>query len=261
MGFLFNRGVIILGRIIEKEKVLGLIGKLYPIQTQFELIRLGPNEDGGYLVPNDLEGIEACFSPGVDVISEFERDCLEYGMKIYMADKSVERPSLDMPEDKYSFIKKFVGCVNNSDYITMDNWVKSNCPSEKTDLILQMDIEGGEYSSLINMSDSLIRRFRIMVIEFHDLHCLWSPTFFELNQAVFDKILQTHICVHIHPNNSAGMVSRLRVKIPRVAEFTFIRKDRVKSKKFASTFPHKLDYDNDSRFRSITLPKIWYKST
>jgi hypothetical protein len=258
--FLLKKKRMMLQRVTDEGKVLKLIESLYPIQTQFELIRLGPSGDGGYLVPNDLEGIEACFSPGVDKISEFELDCLEHGMKIYMADKSVEKPNLNVSEDKYSFIKKFVGCTNNDDYITMDNWVKSNYPEEETELILQMDIEGGEYNSLINMSDSLINSFRIMIIEFHSLQNLWNPHHFNLSQAVFNKILQTHTCVHIHPNNYCGIDSRLNIEIPPIAEFTFIRKDRIKTKKFASNFPHKLDYDNTKK-ESIHLPQNWYKAT
>jgi hypothetical protein len=123
-----------------------------------------------------------------------------------------------------------------------------------------MDIEGDEYYSLINMSDSLMNRFRIMVIEFHSLHNLWNPYYFNLNKIVFDKILQTHICVHIHPNNYWGIDSRFGVEIPRIAEFTFIRKDRVTDKTFAHSFPHKLDYDNTEN-KTISLPKNWYKST
>ena len=142
----------------------------------------------------------------------------------------------------------------------MDDWVNSNCQSEKSELLLQMDIEGSEYNSIINMSDYLINRFRIMVIEFHSLQDLWYPHFFNLSQTVFNKILQTHICVHIHPNNCSGIDSRLGVKIPREAEFTFVRKNRIQSKKFGHSFPHKLDYDN-TKNETISLPKNWYKST
>ena len=57
-----------------------------------------------------MEGIESCFSPGVDNISEFENDCLKYGMKIYMADKSVDKPNLDIPEEKYDFFISNQAC-------------------------------------------------------------------------------------------------------------------------------------------------------
>ncbi|MFY7900124.1 MAG: FkbM family methyltransferase [Chitinophagaceae bacterium] len=250
---------ILLTKTTEIKKVNALIESLYPYKIQTDLIRLGSNGDGGYLLPNDLEGIEACFSPGVATVSEFEMDCLKLGMKVYMADKSVEKPNLNVPEDTYDFIKKFVGCTNNDDFITMDEWVNSKCSSEKSDLLLQMDIEGGEYHTLINTSDTLMKRFRIIVIEFHKLHNLWNPYYYDLNKVVFDKILQTHICVHIHPNNIGGFVSKLGVKIPRLAEFTFIRKDRVTSKSYANQFPHQLDSDNTNK-KTLSLPKNWYKA-
>lgn len=256
----FKKGII-LQRATDKNKVAKLIESLYPVQTQFELIRLGPNGDGGYLIPNNLDGIEACFSPGVSLISGFELDCLKNKMKVFMADKSVEKPNINKLEEEYNFIKKFVGCTNNDDFITMDDWVNSSNLPDSSDLLLQMDIEGGEYNSFINMSDSLIKRFKIMVIEFHSLKQLWNPVFFDLAQVVFNKILQTHICVHIHPNNCTGIHSRNYIDIPRIAEFTFMRKDCAKNIKFATSFPHKLDYDNTQNNERISLPKNWYKST
>ncbi len=164
-----------------KVEIVDFIKRIRPLKSKFELIRIGPNGDGGYLAPNDLKGIEACFSPGVDTISEFEKDCIErFNMKVFMADKSVDRPNLDMPDDSYDFQKKFIGCTNNEDYITLDQWVSSSLPESNADLLLQMDIEGGEFFSLINASNALVNRFRIMVIEFHDLHELWNRRYFEL---------------------------------------------------------------------------------
>jgi hypothetical protein len=241
-----------------KERVKFLIDKLKPYKMDIELIRLGPNGDGGYLIPNDLDGIKACFSPGVDDISEFERDCLNLGMKIYMADKSIEKPNLNIPIDQYEFIKKHIGCTNNSSNITMDQWVNSSRLKEE-DLLLQMDIEGSEYYSLINMSDSLMKRFRILVIEFHSLQELWNPQFFNLAEIVFDKILQTHTCVHIHPNNDRGIYNHSGIGIPRTAEFTFIRNDRTKFENHQTQFPHKLDFDNTNK-KTIVLPSNWYKN-
>ena len=49
----------------QEKKVLELIKKLQPYNVGKDLIRLGAKRDGGYLVPDDLVEIEACFSPGV----------------------------------------------------------------------------------------------------------------------------------------------------------------------------------------------------
>ncbi|UKN01568.1 FkbM family methyltransferase [Paracrocinitomix mangrovi] len=243
-----------------KEQIQELIKKLYPHKTQFQLIRMGPNGDGGYLVPDDLENIKACFSPGVSAISDFEMDCYKKGMQIYMADKSVDKVNLNLPENEYGFIKKFIGCTNNEDFITIDNWVQQELPNDnESDLLLQMDIEGGEYDTLINASDKLMNRFRIMVIEFHTLEKLWNPDFFHFAKLVFDKILQTHVCVHNHPNNCCGIESKNGIEIPRFTEFTFLRKDRITNSTFETTFPHELDFDNTKK-EHIALPKDWYKA-
>ena len=42
-----------------------LIKKISPVDSGRKMIRLGPDKDGGYIIPDDLEGITACFSPGV----------------------------------------------------------------------------------------------------------------------------------------------------------------------------------------------------
>lgn len=245
-----------LSKSTNKKELLSLIKSLHPVKSQIELIRLGPNSDGGYLLPNDLEGIKYLFSPGVDTVSEFEKQCLNLGMKVYMADKSVNKPNLDDKYD-YNFKKKFIGITNDKDHITMDEWI-NEAPDTCSDLLLQMDVEGAEYEILINMNDSLIKRFRIMVIEFHSLQKLYSSYFFPFAEHVFNKILKTHSCVHIHPNNGIGIDSRKGIDIPRTCEFTFLRNDRIKTRSFETSFPHILDKKNVKNKEEIILPKQWY---
>ena len=45
---------------------------LKPKASKTPLIRIGGDSDGSYLVPDDLAGITACFSPGVNRIKYFE---------------------------------------------------------------------------------------------------------------------------------------------------------------------------------------------
>lgn len=262
VSLLAKRGIIF-QQVIQKEKLREFIQQLHPVQTQFDLIRLGPNQDGGYLVPDCLDDIVACFSPGVAKVSEFEYDCLKRGMKIFMADKSVEKPNWDVPEDKYDFQKKFVGCTNNEDFMTMDSWFESTNLPEDAELLLQMDIEFGEYPAIMNMSDEMMSRFKVIVIEFHRLQHLWNPAFFRAAETVFKKILQTHVPVHLHPNNFKGpkdsVYSIFGIDIPKLIEFSFIRKDVAEIKGYRTQFPHPLDFDNLNKGH-LTLPRNWYRS-
>jgi len=238
-----------------KAELQGLITRLHPLATEFDLIRLGPEKDGGYLVPDDLEGIEACFSPGVSTSSDFELACAQRGMQVFLADYSVDGPATR--HGNFHFTKKFVGATTSERFMTMADWVRQAAVATDSDLLLQMDIEGYEYETLLSMPDELLKRFRIIVVEFHRLHHLWSAPFFRLAVSAFAKILQTHACVHLHPNNCRSSICMQGLEIPRVMEFTFFRKDRFRKHAYAKTFPHALDRDNTSN-PHLALPACWY---
>lgn len=243
-------------KVTDRTELLSLMKKLHPVSTDRELVRLGPKNDGGYLIPNDLAGVQACFSPGVSSVSGFEEDCTELGMKAFLADRSVDRPVAE--NERFYFTKKFVGAISDDDFMTLDNWVTSSLPAIESDLLLQIDIEGYEYEVFLSASEALMRRFRIIVAEFHQLDQFWNRPFFDLARRAFDKILQTHTCVHIHPNNCCGSLRRDGLDIPRVMEFTFLRSDRIEESSYQKDFPSSLDYDNTTN-PTLTLPKCWYR--
>nr|VFJ58523.1 MAG: Methyltransferase FkbM domain-containing protein [Candidatus Kentron sp. DK] len=246
--------------LTDRSRILDLIQKLHPIAMDMELIRLGAKHDGGYLVPNDLEGIEACFSPGVGEASTFEKDCANLGMQVFLADRSVEHPAES--HDRFNFTQKYVGALTSDEYMTMDDWVASTLPESQSDLLLQIDTEGYEYETFLNISEKLMQRLRIIVAEFHGLDRLWSLPFFTLASRAFEKILRTHACVHIHPNNHAGFSRESDIDIPQVMEFTFLRRDRIRNIEklsFVDVFPHPLDSDNAPDPTSLHLPDCWYR--
>lgn len=241
--------------LTRKEELQSLVRKLAPVDSGKRLIRLGPEGDGGYLVPDDLEGIEACFSPGVCLVSGFEKDCADRGMKVFMADRAVDQPAA--MHELFHFTKKYVGVTTNDDFMTVDDWVASAMSGSSADLLLQIDIEGYEYETFLAMSDSLMRRYRVIVAEFHDLDQLWSYPFFRLASRALEKILQTHTCVHIHPNNWQPPLNKGGLSIPPSLEFTFLRNDRVSSRGYVNCFPHPLDFDNSDK-PHFALPECWY---
>jgi len=245
-------------RMTNPDDIKSLAKKLYPVSSDKKLIRLGPKGDGGYLIPNDLTGIEACFSPGVSDVSWFEKDCVDLGIKAFLADKSVSAPSLDHP--LFYFTNKFIGARSNDDFITVDSWVEQSIPDSIKDLLIQVDIEGYEYETFLSISDKLMKRFRIIVVEFHNLQQLWNKPYFDLAAPAFEKILQTHTCVHAHPNNNSDTVTNHGITIPKTIEFTFLRNDRISNSSYENIFPNPLDYDNSPQKPPIPLPKFWYKS-
>jgi hypothetical protein len=219
-----------------------------------DLVRIGPTDDGGYLLPDVLDGIEACFSPGVGTCSDFELACAERGMQVFLADATVDGPAAEHPN--FHFIPKFIGGYDDDSTISLDAWVDGSCPGTG-DLLLQMDIEGAEYASLLAATPALLRRFRAMAIEFHFLGQLGEDPFFAIAAAVFAKLLTEHDVVHIHPNNYCDIVDVAGVPTPQVMEFTFVRRDLIESDDWATQFPHPLDVENDPT-KVMPLPAAWF---
>lgn len=227
-----------------------------PFTTNHELIRIGGRGDGGYLVPNDLDGIKACFSPGVNTTADFEEKMAELGIPSFMADYSVDGSPINNP--LFDFEKKFLGNKSDKIYMTLEDWVSRKAPKDG-DLILQMDIEGGEYPTIEAAPLDVLKRFRIIVIEFHRLRRLRDQAWYYKILSTFEKLNKDFHIVHIHPNNYSRLGIYRGVKIPGVMEFTFLRKDRVSSYSPTASFPHYLDKANVMYKPDIVLPECWYK--
>lgn len=106
------------GRQTPPERVEALITRLRPQRTAVPLVRLGPPRDGGYLVPDSLAGVRACFSPGVSTESGFDLACARQGMEVHMADASVDGPAVSHP--RFRFLRKHVGMCDSDSIITLD---------------------------------------------------------------------------------------------------------------------------------------------
>jgi len=240
-------------------KIKELISLVHPRILSVENIRIGGENDGGYIVPNDLNGIKYCFSPGVGNISKFENDLANKNIKSFLADYSV---SPDFQNNSLlDFEKKYLGPITNENYLSLKDWMKSKIDYEQTtDLILQVDIEGDEYDVLASIDLNTLRKFRIILIEFHNLHYLFDEFFFRKIFKVFKLISENYYCSHIHPNNDVDFISKNEdLVIPPVLEFSFLRKDRAKIISNNLEFPNKLDNPNNPNKRDIILPKCWHE--
>ena len=173
-----------------------------------------------------------------------------------MADYSVEKPEID--NEKFDFIKKFIGFELNENFITLEKWIESKNIIDN-EMLLQMDIEGGEYDVICDTSNETFAKFRIIVIEFHDFHRLFNPYSFPFIESCFNKLLTNHHIVHIHPNNNGKLVRSGQYEIPSLMEFTFLRKNRVNNFTYETIFPNKLDKKNVQHKDDMILPNCFYK--
>lgn len=229
---------------------------LRPYTTDTPLIRVGDFGDGGYLVPDDFRGIAACYSPGVSQQASFEMDVAKRGIPSFMADASVENPPLQVPGAQ--FVPKFLGDKDEGDFMTLASWVAATDPDPDADLLLQMDIEGAEYETLGAAPRTLLRRFRMIVIELHHLPSLLTkPKFLNRALSAINNLRQDFVTVHLHPNNVSGTVEIGGEMIPRVVEATLLRRDRAQGLRPVQSLPHPLDVRHNLRKPALTLPDRW----
>ena len=245
-------------KLTSKQDFIAFFKTLIPVNNGHLLIRIGSNTDGGYLSPDDLDGIQWCISPGVADNWNFEEELWhKLNIPSYMLDYSVDLPSnLNFV---YEFEKKFIGPINCCHQMTIDNLLEKEQLIGAEDLLLQMDIEGDEYLSLLNTSEKNWGKFRIAIIEFHNLDRIIEVNFFEkVIKTLFEKISQTHDIVHLHANNAGGTFKLQGLDFPKIIEITFHRKDRLIKYLGQNPVPNTLDVRNSLTSPEISLANILY---
>lgn len=244
-----------------QQEMLDVFRLMRPEPVSKQLIRIGGPQDGSYLIPDDLEGIRACFSPGVNNFKYFE-DVLvrDYGIDCHMCDYSSDVELFHTPliEGKQTFDKKWLDNKPGDDNISLDDWVRDKAP--EGDLLLQIDIEGAEYRNLLSVSDEVLSRFRIIAVEVHALHTIGNAGILRtVLQPFFKRMRDLFFVAHAHPNNCCGafQIPGTGIQIPRVLELTYLRRDRVAEEKYPTFIPHPLDVKNVARNDHIHLGEEW----
>jgi hypothetical protein len=240
--------------------IVSAIALLRPVTTNHPLIRLGSPNDGGYLVPDDLTGVVACFSPGVSTSVDFELDAAARGIRSFMVDASIE--SLPRENESFTFDSLWLGAWDDeaTRTISLDSWVAKYAPDPAAgDLLLQMDIEDAEWVTLAATSRETLSRFRIIVLELHDLTSLASRKGNVYIRAIFEKLCEQFVVVHAHPNNCFDPERIKGVPIHPILEITLLRKDRVEFTEETERFPHPLDARNVLDRPDVRLRAVWHR--
>ena len=202
--------------LIPKNEYQKVLEFLRPYSNGHSLIRVGGQNDGGYLIPNDLENIEVCISLGVGKMIDFELDLWnKFGIKSYLYDGSVDAPKNLIPE--LIFSKKFISSFQSTSHISLQDVLHKDLAFVKGDLLAQIDIESNEYALLASLSSEDLNRFRIITIEFHNLYKWLNKDFYAIMlESIFPKFLDLFDLVHAHPNNYGREFQYKKITIPNI---------------------------------------------
>lgn len=270
-------GGVVITQTVESRRLSEVNRMIRPIAIDKKLLRVGAKNDGGYLVPADFElmDIRALISPGIGAVTDFEDYFAHLGIPVFLIDKSVSE--LPTNHENFAYFPMFLAPKDNvdADEISLETLIRrvdQQATTEFTDLILQMDIEGAEWQVLASIETKTLRRFRIMVIEFHNFSDLLATDFsHRLALAVIEKLLEDFVVVHAHLNNHSR-TSRIRsVLVPHTVELTLLRRDRVVGLSAATKqngsgdepkdkwakVPHQSDSPNLPDVREARIPDEW----
>lgn len=239
---------------VEAATVMDTLRLLRPTARGVPLRRVGSIGDGGYLIPEDISFVDGCFSPGVGGLSEFEFFLAEQGIQSFMADASVDGPARE--SKFFDFEKKFLGVEDSANFMRLDTWVAKKLP-DASNLILQIDIEGDEWGVLLDADESLLAKFAIVVIEFHDLHLVGATVANIAMRKVLEKLDHQFAVCYIHPNNYEAAIRIHGLDVPPVLEATYIRKDLLQNLQSSDDLGLIPDWDNSDFMPSLRLSDFW----
>ena len=240
---------------VPRRRLIRLINLFKPYDLGYNLIRIGQHNDGGYLVPNILNKSKYCFSPGVGRTSQFEEDLEKIGIKSFIADFSVEKVQ---NVKTANFVKKYISSYNSKNSLNINDWIRTNTNEDEENFILQMDVDGGELEIIPAISENNLKKFSILVIEFHYFEFIGNEAFYKLLYPLIKKILEFFEVCHIHPNNCSSLFEVSSLKFPSALEVTFLNKKFIKKKEKIEHLPNKLDQKNIINKKDVSLPSYWY---
>jgi len=213
---------------------------LWP-EFSVDLIRVGPKEDGGYLLPNEmLEKIKNVISFGVNVDWRFEHELnSKFKIPVNLFDSSSVlrlvilflikgfagvillksnlkelRSRLARLFDYFTFFKSINVSLNKL-FINEKTAEKVflNCC---TNTLLKCDIEGWEYD-ILDMISLYKDKFDLIIMEIHDVEGK-----LEKSEAFVNELKSDFAIVHIHMNNFYPPSIK---GFPYIVEITFARRN------------------------------------
>ncbi len=214
-----------------------------------EKIRLGKNNDGGYVMMNLDTKYDLFISCGVSDDVSFENAVLErYSClsKCLAFDGTIDKIPADANQ-KIEFIKKNIGGTNTNEVSNLHQEIVNY-----SNILLKCDIEGSEYELFALLNEQQMMSFKQIVIEIH------YPFANESTWSILGKLQQTHYLCHLHVNNHCGTTTfnttdgKLLI-VPNVFEAAYIRKEQVLERSNAPIPDPNLDQPNVLDKEEISL--------
>ena len=214
-------------------------------------IRVGGANDGGYVMLNDFQNVKVAYSLGIGNNVSWDYDLAERGMDIYMYDHTIKK--VPQKHARFHWEKKGIcgdseGSRENMD--SLENFIRRNGHKDESNMLLKMDIEGGEWDVFSTISSKTLKQFDQIVCEFHSMYRI---ELLEIIKECLKKLNETHQLVHVHANNNCSILKTGNFIMPQCLEVTYINKTGREFTDSDRFFPTPVDQKNSSFGPDIPL--------
>jgi hypothetical protein len=231
--------------------IMDLLALVRPHSPACGNVRIGRDGDGGYVVPDLLDGLEGVLSFGIGHEVSFDEWFAQRGVPVFQYDHTVEGPPIEHPN--FRFHKLAWGPDDTLEARSLAGTLRENGLESSMELLLKFDVEGDEWVALADIDEDLLGRFRIITAEFHGFDRLVESAHFARTRSVIERISRTHVSTHVHANNCCGVELVCGVPLARLMEITFVRRGDVDFTPDTSTIPGPLDHPNIAGRDDIVL--------
>jgi len=205
-----------------------------------ELIRLGGDHDGGYVMSADLS-VNRAISVGVGRDISWDVAMADRGVRVDAFDHTVRKLPRGAPG--VTFHKVGVGSAPGCRplrSLVAETVGRSEC-------ILKIDIEGNEWGALAGED---LEQFTQILIELHDVERVAvDPRI----RKTLNRLYASHFPVHLHANNYSSVFQLDSLWFCSAVEATFVRRDQLDGWQPADTLREDLDRPCDPRSADISL--------
>lgn len=225
-----------------RHAALGVLRMLRPYDCHnSRKVRVGRNFDGGYVMVDDFEDVDACYSLGINDDVSWDLDMALKGCQIYQYDPTIEALPQQHPNFHWSPLWIGGSADPKEQRETLEGLVHRNGHDDSTNLVLKCDIEGAEWPLLQSTPNSVLKQFKQMVFEIHSMGMLAQLEHSDNVRVAIANLVASHHVVHVHANNFSEWTIVGGIPVPETLEITLLRKDSGEFSVSQERFPTRLD--------------------
>lgn len=211
-------------------------------------IRIGAENDGGYVMADEFEFVDAAFSFGVGVDDSWDAAVAErLRIPVMMFDHTIDAPPSRNELLRWKPIGLGIPRDPDPHKLPLDQIMRMSHYGRSSKALLKIDIEGDEWAALATVAPHVLARFLQIIVEFHNL-----PDMIDSGRALMTlaNLRAAHRCIHAHANNCGGVSED---GVPQTVEATWLRCDGRKFAPSTEAFPSAIDQPNDPALPDIRI--------